>query len=327
VYVRRSDGHLFGVGADLTPITISNTTIPKTYQARGGQPRATSTFFALQTIDRSNSRWFLAPFTFFASSSSTTWTSGGEGGGEAVVGSIAPIPLNSAVRDVIPAPDEKKLALVETSGGGTTVRLTNWSSEGDVVLNLPLKELVVQWPTLTNITLQTKPTNLAAGLLYNYNLQTKHLELLINNVVGLSALMSPSGRFIAYSGINQGLVFSALYDRQTKTISRLPFSTLMEKCGWGAMGEILYCGVPVEFPSGQYPDDWYQGQVATTDNLWQFNPQSGENKLLYDPKGDNLGQTIDTSHLFTDKTGTTLYVINKNDLSLWSLALAPAFGQ
>ncbi len=327
LYVRRSDGHLFSVASNLGSTVVSNTTIAKTYQVRGGQPTTTQTIFAFQTVDRSNSQWFLAPFTFFASSSAATWTSDRAGDDEVVLGSIATTPFSSAVRDVLPAPDEKKIALVETSGGGTVIRVSDWSAQGEVVLSLPFKELTVSWPATTTLTLQTKPANNAPGLLYAYDLKTKHLTLLINNVIGLSALLSPSGRFIAYSGINQGLVFSALYDRQTKTITRLPFTTLLEKCVWGEVGEVLYCGVPSEFPSGQYPDDWYQGQVATTDTVWQFNPLNGENKLLYDPKADNLGQTIDSSNLFTNKTGTTLYLINKNDLSLWSLALGPVFGQ
>src|SRR3989344_5108887 len=220
------------------------------------------------------------------------------------------------------APDGASLAILEVTAAGNRVSQIDWSGQTRAELfNLPLRELVLSWPASSTLAVQTRASAAAAGLLYLYDLKTKKLTPTINNVFGLAAKLSPDGRFVAYSGLAENRVFTAIYDREDKSVARLSLTTLIEKCVWANLTPTLFCAVPGGLPSANYPDQWYQGRAALSDNFWQFDAVTKQSKLLYNPVQNNLKEEVDGFKLLTGPTDQQLYLINKNDLHLWALDL------
>ena len=62
-----------------------------------------------------------------------------------------------------------------------------------------------------------------------------------------------------------------LVDTTTNEVLPLPIASMTEKCVWSNDDSVIYCGVPVDLPSGAtYPDDWYQGAVHFSDRIWKI---------------------------------------------------------
>jgi hypothetical protein len=75
---------------------------------------------------------------------------------------------------------------------------------------------------------------------------------------------------------------------------RLSISTLPEKCLWAKTGETVFCAVPKNTIAANYPDDWYQGKIQFSDNLWSIDASNGNVTLITDSQ--NLGDLINLSH-------------------------------
>ena len=94
-------------------------------------------------------------------------------------------------------------------------------------------------------------------------------------------------------------------------------TTLPEKCVFSKTDENkIYCAVPISMPSAKYPDEWYQGLISFSDNLWQINVNTGIAKIIF-YKSD-----FDITNLFTDKNENYLFFTNKKDSTLWSLQIS-----
>jgi len=138
-------------------------------------------------------------------------------------------------------------------------------------------------------------------------------------LTGLSAVVSPTGKFILYSYLERGKIVLSLFDMTSHTATRLPLTTLAEKCVWSGDGASIYCGVPTDMV-GKLPDDWYQGVTSFTDRLWKIDLSSRVAVLLIDPK--QAGDTdIDMTGLTIDRTSDVLVFTNKQDGTLWSYDL------
>ncbi|MEI6494976.1 MAG: hypothetical protein WCO03_02855, partial [bacterium] len=83
----------------------------------------------------------------------------------------------------------------------------------------------------------------------------------------------------------------------------------------------LYCAVPTIVPAGEYPDDWYRGEVKFNDSLWQINVADGKTTLLNSPSASLINEEMDATGLFLNPIETRLFFTNKRDRSLWMLDL------
>ena len=132
---------------------------------------------------------------------------------------------------------------------------------------------------------------------------------------GLTTRISPSGKLLLYSYLEKGKTALAVLDMSANTATRLPLSTLPEKCTWSTDSLSLYCAVPINL-SGVFPDDWYQGVVSTTDKLWKIDLSSRVATQLIDPK--TAGSVdIDAIALSVDRTNDVLIFTNKRDKTFW----------
>ena len=137
---------------------------------------------------------------------------------------------------------------------------------------------------------------------------------------GLSALASPSGKWLLASYTLGTALQLELVDTTTGETVPLPVATLADKCAWTSDSSAIYCGVPMDPPNASYPDDWYQGAVSFSDRIWKIQVSGRYAQLVLDFSKDAKG-ALDAEALAVDAANTTLVFVNKNDGSLWSYSL------
>ena len=107
----------------------------------------------------------------------------------------------------------------------------------------------------------------------------------------------------------------------TGEVLPLPVATIADKCVWTADDATIYCGIPTNPPSGfNYPDDWYQGAVSFSDQIWKIDVTGRYAQFVLDFSKE-LKTPLDAEALSIDPSETTLVFVNKNDGSLWSYSL------
>ncbi|MEK7604372.1 MAG: hypothetical protein AAB442_01050 [Patescibacteria group bacterium] len=138
---------------------------------------------------------------------------------------------------------------------------------------------------------------------------------------GLTALASPSGKWVLVSSSSGGSLQLRLVNTATMESLSLPVSTLTEKCVWSSDETAVYCGVPMNPSVGvSYPDDWYQGAVSFSDRIWKISVVGRYAELVLDFSKETES-SLDAIALALDPLSLTLAFVNKNDGSLWSFSL------
>ena len=165
----------------------------------------------------------------------------------------------------------------------------------------------------------TKPSATLSGDVYLVD-STGRFSLIAGPLNGLSALASPSGKWVLVSyTLDTALQMELVHTVTGETIS-LPVATIADKCVWAADDSAIYCGIPVDPLSSSYPDDWYQGAVSFNDRIWKIQVSGRYAQLVLDfPK--ETQDMLDVESPAIDPAGTVLVFINKNDGSLWSYSL------
>ena len=101
------------------------------------------------------------------------------------------------------------------------------------IFELSFGEFNVSWPTKDNIVLLTKPSAKAEGFLYFLNPKTGSMTRILGGIKGLTAVVSPDGEKIVFSGLGQDGTEAKIYDVKSKTVSSLGFVVFADKCVWG----------------------------------------------------------------------------------------------
>lgn len=305
-YIESGTGHIYDTSThSLAQKKISNTTIPKIYEALWGKDGKVVIMRYLKD-DLETIETFRAALKGVAS--------GGEP--QELEGVFFPVNINT----ISISPSQTRiLGITKSSSTGVG---TVFDLDGKKVssFTFPLKEWLSQWYGVTSALLTTKPSAAVPGYAYILNTQTGSLSKVLGGVNGLTALVRADGEKILYGeSVGKNIALS-LFDPKTGVKEKLPITTLPEKCVWGAVDEkILYCGVPVTVPSGDYPDIWYQGLVSFSDKLWKIDTESGETILLIDFIKSE--EDIDLIKPFLSPTEDFLIFTNKKDSTLWSMRL------
>ncbi|MBI5005261.1 MAG: hypothetical protein HZC03_01515 [Candidatus Lloydbacteria bacterium] len=221
------------------------------------------------------------------------------------------------------SPDTDKLFYTMPFGSDTIGATANLDgTKAANIFTSSFSEWLVSWPNQKMIVFATKPSSAAAGYLYFLNTQTKAFDRVLGNVFGLTALVSPDGKRIAYSqSLNNTFTFNLL-NIVNRASSRLSVNTLPEKCVWSKNDNVtLYCGVPAPVSAGEYLDAWYRGEVSFSDSIWKINTETGFADALMSVENKEL-QPVDVSEPKLSPDEKYLMFINKKDQSLWSLKLA-----
>jgi hypothetical protein len=178
------------------------------------------------------------------------------------------------------------------------------------VFRIALADVRVLWGEPTYV--YTLPTATQSGQLY---------KLSGNNLV----FTTTGGNGLVGFRYNDGVVVTRMIDGARAVTARthagievaqtLPF--IPEKCTTiPSEAGVVYCAVPTNMSSSVFPDDWYKGVVSYSDILWSMNIENGEATGMSDFLTES-GREIDVAQIGTIGTGAKIWLINKNDNSLW----------
>lgn len=217
-----------------------------------------------------------------------------------------------------------------TTNGTKILTVTEGTNSSEVDLSNPdgsnlqtlLVSPILSWVPLTGGSrsfLETAPSASAIG--YLYEIAGGALKKIAGGAAGFTALVSPSGRYVAYSTNTSGFGFTVLDTTSGSTLPN-PIGALALKCAWIPGKEpLLFCAVPKNPGPAAYPDDWLLGRVSFSDEAWILNPAKGTSYFI-GALADKMGEVLDAEDISIDASGSYAIFINKKDLSLWSLRIA-----
>ena len=309
-YVDRGTGHIYEANDQSLDIKkISNTTLPKIYEAYSNKNGTAYIVRYLKDQTDTISNFYTE---LHGTGTSTTET---------------PYELKGKYL----SPDVNRIA-VSPSGD----KVFTWNIEGDSgvgyisafdektkvkIANTPLTQVTIDWPEANNVVVNTKASAVSSGFIYSIDTKTAVMKKVLGGLRGLTGKMSKDLSQVIYSYSTKNSFATSIFNTKDGTNKEVIFKTLSEKCTWSALRKNeVYCAVPTEIPTAQYPDDWYKGDVSFVDQIWHLNTATGEVHLL----GDLLtlsNKLIDATHLTLDPSENTLYFVNKGDLTLWALDL------
>jgi len=190
-----------------------------------------------------------------------------------------------------------------------------------LIFESPLIEWNVSWPKEEIITLNTRPSAQIPGYLYFLNSKTGSFNRVIGNINGLTSKTNPAATEVLYSDSTRGTPKLYLFNIKTGESKLLPWNTLPEKCLWSNIDtKVIYCAVPKGFPTGDYPDAWYQGVIGFTDDIWMINTDTMASTLIMDIEGET-NNNFDIIDPQLDKNDNYLFFTDKTSLNFWSLNL------
>ncbi len=308
-YVDRATGNIFET-TTLTPdvTRISNKTIPIVYEA--DWTLSGNGVVLRRIVDGTDN------IETFSANITTSTTS--------AAAALSGVFLPQNITQVAVSPDQTKIFYLYPTGNGSVGVVANPDGSKKVlVFQSPQSEWLANWTSSKTITITSKPSGTFEGFAYALNSVTGALDE-ITSRYGLTDLASPDGKSLLYSAssdVQNPVSFGVLsVDSGTKSI--LNETTLPEKCVWSKDNVTVYCGVPIAFPPGIYPDAWYQGTVSFNDNIWKIDTSTGIATLIASPPA-LVGHSMDIIEPTLDSHEQYLMFVNKKDLTLWDLRLQP----
>ncbi len=326
-YMDRATGHVFDIRTDsIAPLKISNTTIPKVYEAIFTPDGNSIITRLLSEVDNDQ----ILTYFITLKDKLKTSTSTSENKTVAEAGIISKTGLKDVSGTYLPS-DMKEIAM---SPGGAKIlslyytengsKLTTSAPNGGgerTVLNHPLREWLLSFQGESRAVLTTKPSGITNGYAYLLDLATGGLSKIMGDIAGLTLLPNKDGNKYLGAGTPDGSMKLFVYSKSKNERVMLAISTLPEKCIWAnTESAVAYCAVPQSLPNAIYPDSWYQGRISFTDNLWKINVDTGETTIISSLTRES-GQIIDGINLKLADDDTYLTFINKADLTLWGLDL------
>jgi len=294
-YVERVNGHIYRMFLDTkSKEKISNSTIPSIYEAFFDSTGQTVIYRYLSN-DKSISSYL-----------ATLSTAKGEF-------------LPPDISDVSISPDKTKFFYLSENSNGVTGVIGDFSdAKKDSVFSSPFTEWLSQWDNNQKIYLTTKPSYSVDGSMFILNPSTKTINKVFGGIAGLTTSVNQNGSGVLYSTSSTEGPKLGIFDIEKNTSNDLKTFGLPEKCVWSGDNINVYCAVPNVITGNQYPDSWYQGLVSFDDFFVKINVVSGEVETIANSKNET---PVDGTHLFLDKTESTLFFTNKKNSTLWGLKL------
>jgi hypothetical protein len=295
-YVEKSTGHIYQMYLD-TKIEnkISNSTIPTIYEALF-DGSAKTIIYRYLSEDSNTITSFMA----------TLGSSKGEF-----------LPAN--IIDVSLSPDRTKFFYITKTANGVAGNTRSFSdTKKSQVFTSSFSEWLSQWPVSTKIFLNTKPSYLVSGSLYILNTTSGEMKKVFGGVPGLTTLANNLGTHVLYNNSTSSGPNLEILDVDKHTTIDLATYGLPEKCVWNNTNTFIYCAIPNNISGSHYPDSWYQGLVSFDDSFVKIDANTGDAISITDSFGTT---SVDATHLFLDKTESTLFFTNKKDGTLWGLDL------
>jgi len=188
------------------------------------------------------------------------------------------------------------------------------------IFQSPFTEWVPQWVNESLITLTTKPSGFVEGFMFTLNPKNESLNKEFGEFKGLTTNTNPSGDKTLVGFVNDsGEYITGIYSFDTNSVKTLSITTIPEKCAWKD-DDNLYCGVPLFFRDGVYPDDWYKGSVSFDDVLMKIDV-STDTSVELPAFGNRFVDIKRIEFVSFGEPGEYLIFIDKGEENLWLLEL------
>lgn len=308
--LERKTSHVFDVKlSSLEKDRISNTTIPRIYEALWGAEGKDVILRYLSENNQTIKTYYadLIKKDAEATENETPYSLSGKF-------------LRDNITQIAFSPDKSKIFwLTETIRESQGV-ISNLDGSGmQAVFRSDYREWLPQWYNKNNISMTTKASGVAPGFSYTMPSSSGTLSRSLGNVIGLTTLVSPSGRYILYSQSEDMNIKTYIHDTSSNTSTQVFIRLIPEKCVW-RNDTILYCGVPNNMQNGLYPDIWYQGKTLFTDSIFRIDATTNTIKKIYSPDIED-DEAIDIYKPLISESGEYLLFNNKADMSFWAFTL------
>jgi hypothetical protein len=301
-YVSRSNGYVYELEGDEPALQVSNVYIPNIYETLFGDNGGTALLRFLRPDQRTVATYSV-PVPAQNPDGTRTQKSGTYFPDN--IGSIAVSPDGTQTVRVVPS---------ATLGGVVTIASTTNTKQVELYHSL-FREWLVSWPTAKTIYLQTKASATVPGYLYGITQTDKKLRRVVGNVNGLTASVSPSGKYVLYSESSGSSFSTRLLNTTTGAVKNFNLSILPEKCTWLA-NEDLICAGNSSVAQATYPDDWYKSTVTFSDQLYHIYTTTS----IYDVLYDNSARSFDMTNIQVDETRRIVFFIDKPTGLLWQFS-------
>ncbi|HXF44233.1 MAG TPA: hypothetical protein VNK70_02090 [Candidatus Paceibacterota bacterium] len=217
------------------------------------------------------------------------------------------------------ASDDKLVALVKNSGKTDLVEvdLTKTPPANKILLgDFGFKDIRLIFNPPDKILIVEKTSADYQGRLWQFNILTQNLNLMISGEKGLSLYASPQKDFFLKYSSDNGL--DILTPELAPTMES-PLNTLPQKCGFGE-GAAIYCFEPIVWPpDAELPDDYLVGKIYTVDDLFEIDPLGEGRYSRVFRSGENNLQLVDGEK--PTLAGGNVYFVNRFDNRLYSVTL------
>lgn len=317
-FAERATGHIYEFSTTSKRVArISNTTVPKVRETVWSK---TGSSLIMRYLDGDNET-VRSYYARIAPKATTTE--------EAELMELQGAYLSPGMYGVTALPSGRMFYMTESDSG--TIGIVSDLNGGKAVevLRSPIREWVARAVNDDQIALLTRPASYEPGYLYLLNVKSGGLTKVVGGVAGLTATVSPNGKYALYTE-NQGRGYalkaievatgaskSLILPQMESGSGDYKVPLMPDKCVWTKKGT-AYCAIPNQAVSRDHIELWHQGIVSESDDIWWIDPATGAIEFVYSPSNEE-GIAIDAYKLALSDSETFLAVLNKNDLSLWAL--------
>ncbi len=291
-YVEQGTGHVRYINLTTGEETLlSATTIPGAYEASFSKD---GEVVAITTTQDDSSKTIIATVPNASSTESLDGVA---------------LPLGATEVDV----SEKSgtaYYLISTTEGSRGYAYSIAKKTSTELFSIPLRDVHVLWGE--PIYVYTTPTHTQIG--YAYELEGNEMRYVTEGGAGLMAFRYGNEAVVTrkVNGTTGGYFWlSAIAITPEEILLGGPI--IPEKCV--STEADFWCAVPENIDS-EFPDSWYKGTVSLSDSLWRITA-NGESATVESDFFIESGRQIDVLKIGIDSFSTYLYLINKNDNTLW----------
>lgn len=229
--------------------------------------------------------------------------------------------LPTDIEDITISPNSNKIFYYTKNRGYSSWYISNPDgTESELVNTHNVTEWITRWLTNNTIALQTKASYMAPSYNYTFNIDNKQLKKEGFGGFGFVGNFSGDG---SYTLASNGGSFPNLFlvNNATYEIFNSEIISLSEKCVWTKNSSPeLYCAMPINLPSGNYPDAWYKGVVNTEDTLIKLNILNDVYSNVVS-LSDESNEVIDVVDIMISQDDSHIIFRNKIDGFLWLLRI------
>ncbi len=303
IFVDRITGHIYGYNKESSaPFQITNTTVAGIYDAYLVQ-NGTLVFMRYLDAESGTIKTVTATIPYFIEGADPHPLSGIKS-------------LQDNISSFAISASSNMYSYLVPSYYGSSIYTVNQKGVVSVVTS-PLKEWALKYggeiPYITNR---------ASAYLEGSTFSLPNKTYILGGKTGLMDLPNDTGTSILASMWSSSGLATFIADKKTESTQILSIRTLSSKCVWGALSTV-FCGVPSFIPEGEedLPDDWFQGTVSFSDNLYSVDALNGVSFPIFNLSAEG-GNPFDMTRLHINKSSTSLVFTNKQGGTLWMINLS-----